>query len=147
VLAAEQGDPDNARLVKLLRKQRGQLLTFLYVDGLAPTNNATELAIRPAVLVRKISAGNRGDQGSHTHAVPTSVLRTCQQQGRDFVGAVVELLRQPRPVALQLTGPASATRSPVRPPPFIPTGPKGGTARCMMPCRTISEDAEYPDEG
>lgn len=117
LLAAEHTDPDNARLVKLLRKHREQLFTFLYVDGLAPTNNAAERAIRPAVVVRKTSGGNRTDRGARTHAVLTSIIRTCQQQGRDFVGAAVQLLRQPRPVALRLTGPAAA------PPPPVARGP------------------------
>ena len=117
VVAEEQSDPDNARFVKLLKKHRGQLLTFLYVEGLAPTNNAAERAIRRAVLVRKISAGNRGDRGASTHAILTSVLRTCQQQGRDFVATAVELLRQPRPVALRLTGPTAGQ------PPAVARGP------------------------
>lgn len=55
LLAAEQTDPDNARLGKLLRKHRAQLVTFLYVEGLAPTNNVAEREIRPAVVVRGTS--------------------------------------------------------------------------------------------
>ena len=64
VLAEEQGDPDNARFVKLLKKHRSRVLTFLYVEGLEPTNNLGEREIRPEVVVRKISGGNRGDRGS-----------------------------------------------------------------------------------
>ncbi|MCL4543036.1 MAG: transposase [Chloroflexi bacterium] len=79
LLAGEHTDPGNARLVKLLRKHRGQLLTFLYVAGLAPAKNAAERAIRPAVLVRKTSGGNRRDRGASTHAVLSSIIRTCQQ--------------------------------------------------------------------
>ena len=117
LLAGEHTDPDDARLVKLLRKHRAQLFTFLYVEGLAPTNNAAEREIRPALLVRKTSGGNRSDRGAKTHAVLTSVIRTCQKQGRDFVATAVELLRQPRPVALRLTGPASVQ------PPAVARGP------------------------
>ena len=117
LLEAEQTDPDNARLVKLLRKHRTQLFTFLYVDGLAPTNNAAEREIRPAVVVRKTSGGSRSDRGASTHAVLTSVIRTCRKQGRDFVGTVVELFRQPRPVALRLTSPPAVQ------PPVAARGP------------------------
>jgi len=52
-----------ARLLKLLGKQRQRLFTFLYLDPVQPTNNAAERAIRPAVIVRKISAGNRSQAG------------------------------------------------------------------------------------
>ena len=117
LLEAEQTDPDNARLVKLLRKHRGQLFTFLYVEGLAPTNNAAEREIRPAVVVRKTSGGNRSDRGAQTHAVVTSMIRTCQKQGHDFVEAAVQLLRQRNPVALPLMS-AGAAR-----PPAIARGP------------------------
>jgi transposase len=106
VLAAEQTDPDNVRLVKLLKKHRTRLLTFLYVGGLEPTNNAAERAIRPAVVGRKISAGNRSERGAKAHAILTSVMRTCQQQGRDFLAVMVELLRSPLPVVIQLINPA-----------------------------------------
>ncbi|MCL4545608.1 MAG: transposase [Chloroflexi bacterium] len=77
LLAGEYADPDNTRLEKLLRKHRDQLLTFLSVDGLAPANNAAERAIRPAVVVRKTSGDNRRDRGAATHAVLTSIIRTC----------------------------------------------------------------------
>lgn len=105
VLAEEQSDPDNARLVKLLKKHRSRVLTFLYVEGLEPTNNLAEREIRPEVVVRKISGGNRGDRGAKTHAILGSVIRTCQRQGRDFLGVTVELLRQRVPPASVLVKP------------------------------------------
>lgn len=46
----------NVKPVKLLTKHRHRLLTFLYVEGVQPTNNAAERALRPAVIVHKISA-------------------------------------------------------------------------------------------
>ena len=114
VLAAEQSDPDNARLVKLLKKHRSRVLTFLYVEGLEPTNNLGEREIRPEVVVRKISGGNRGDRGARAHAVLGSVIRTCQRQGRDFLGVAVVLLRQRVPKALALVKPGP-TASPIEP--------------------------------
>jgi len=48
LLAQEPPDEAAARLVKLLRKQRQRLFTFLYMAGVEPTNNAAERAIRPA---------------------------------------------------------------------------------------------------
>jgi len=111
-LASEQSDAENARLLKLLRKHRSRLLTFLHVEGLEPTNNAAERALRPAVVVRKISAGNRSAVGAQTHAILTSLMRTCQQQGRDFLPVAEELLRAPAPSVVPLVKPRPASLSP-----------------------------------
>lgn len=110
-LLDKAGDPDDQavrRLVNLLRKQRHRLFTFLYHDPVQPTNNTAERAIRPAVIVRKTSAGNRSDAGAKTHAIITSLWQTCQQQDRNFLAVVTELLRQPtaQPISLVPTNPA-----------------------------------------
>ena len=102
LLAGHYTDPDNARLAKLLRKQRPHLLTFLYVDAMTPTNNAAEREIRPAVLIRKTNGCNRSETGAQTHSILTSIIRTCQKHGQDFVNAVKRVLRQPAPLALDL---------------------------------------------
>ncbi len=86
-------DPDNARLAKRLRKQREHLLRFLDHDGVDATNNLAEREIRPAVIARKLSAGNRTEAGAEAHAVLAGVLRTCRRQGRDILGALSTLLR------------------------------------------------------
>ncbi len=104
-LVMEQSDPDNARFVKLLKKHRTKLLTFLYVEGLEPTNNLAEREIRPEVVVRKISGGNRSDRGANAHAVLGSLIRTCKRQGHSFLTVAVELLRSRVPSAVSLVMP------------------------------------------
>jgi transposase len=94
ILAGNLTDPDNARLAKRLRKHRAHLLNFLDRDGLDATNNLAEREIRPAVIARKLSAGNRTEAGAETHAVLASVFRTYRRQGRDILESVVELLRR-----------------------------------------------------
>jgi transposase len=94
LLAGDLTDPDNARLAKRLRKHRAHLLTFLDRDGLDATNNLAEREVRPAVIARKLSAGNRTDAGAETHAVLASVLRTCRRQGKDIPATLGELLRR-----------------------------------------------------
>jgi len=99
------GDPEDdaaRRLLKLLGKQRHRLFTFLSHDPVQPTNNAAERAIRPAVIVRKTSGGNRSQAGAKTHAIITSLWQTCQQQGLDFQTVVTELLTHPSPQTLFL---------------------------------------------
>ena len=108
LLAGHYTDPDNARLAKLLRKQRRHLLTFLYVAAMDPTNNVAERELRPAVIIRKTNGCNRSPIGARTHSILTSVIRTCQTHGRDFVHAVKQVLRQPTTIALDLTGATAA---------------------------------------
>jgi transposase len=104
LVAGHYTDPDNARFAKLLRKQRLHLLTFLSVDAMAPTNNAAEREIRPAVLIRKTNGCNRSETGARTHSILTSIIRTCQKHGQNFVNAVKRVLRHPAPLALDLVG-------------------------------------------
>ncbi len=73
-------------------KHRDHLFTFLYRDEVEPTNNAAERALRPAVLSRKLSAGNHSPTGSYTHAVLASLAQTARQNGRNFVRAARALL-------------------------------------------------------
>jgi transposase len=84
-LAGHYTDPDNAKLAKLLRKHRSQLLVFLDDEAVAPTNARAEQEIRPAVVVRKTSACNRSPTGAATHAILTSLMRTCRKQGQSFL--------------------------------------------------------------
>ena len=93
LLSGTYTDPDNARLAKLLRKHRESVLRFLDHDEVDATNNLGEREGRPAVITRKLSAGNRTEAGAETHAVLASVFRTHRRQGRDILEAVVELLR------------------------------------------------------
>ena len=84
LLAGNYSDKDNARLARLLLKQRHALFNFLDIPGCDATNNAAERAIRPAVIIRKTNGCNRTDRGKSTHKVIASVLRTCAKQGRNF---------------------------------------------------------------
>jgi transposase len=93
---------DTVRFVKLLRKQRAYLFTFLYHEAVAPTNNAAERELRPAVIIRKTNGCNRSPTGATVHAVLTSVIRTAHKHGHDFVDLTKRVLQQPRHVAVQL---------------------------------------------
>jgi transposase len=95
LLAGHYTDPENKRLAKLLRKHREQLFPFLYERSAAPTNAQAEREIRPAVAVRKMSACNRSPVGSATHAVLTSVIRTCRKHDQSFLQVTIELLQHP----------------------------------------------------
>lgn len=95
LLQGHYTDPDNAKLAKLLRKHRQQLLVFLSEEAVEPTNARAEQEIRPAVAVRKMSACNRSPTGADTHAILTSLIRTCRKQGQSFLKLAMGLLRHP----------------------------------------------------
>ena len=111
LLAGHYTDPDNAKLAKLLRKHRSQLLVFLDDQAVAPTNARAEQEIRPAVVVRKTSACNRSPTGAATHAILTSLIRTCHKQGQSFLALGLALwcrtsLPLPKSLRPRLTAPA-----------------------------------------
>jgi transposase len=101
-LARQWSDPDNARFAATLRKQRPRLLTFLYEAAVAPTNNAAERELRPAVVARKTGGCNRTDAGAQAHAILASILRTCTKQGYDPIAILKHLLRHAETLALDL---------------------------------------------
>lgn len=88
-----------------LLKRWGSLWTFCEVEGVEPTNNAAERALRPAVLWRRTSQGTRAESGSRYVSVVLSVSATCRQQGRRLWDYLTEAFRaadkgQPAPSLL-----------------------------------------------
>ena len=70
-------DPDVARIARSLLKHWNHLFTFLEHEGVEPTNNSAESAIRPAVQWRKICFGNQSEKGQVLTARLLTVTRTC----------------------------------------------------------------------
>ena len=56
--------------------------------GVAPDNNAGELAIRPSVITRKVSGGNRSAWGAELTAYMQTVIGTCRKQGIQLLGTI-----------------------------------------------------------
>ncbi len=80
------------------------MFAFIDQDGIEPTNNQAERALRPAVLWRKGSFGTRSDAGSHFVARILSVWATCKQQGVPLISWLSDAmassfgLREQRPL-------------------------------------------------
>jgi hypothetical protein len=68
-----------------LWKQRDHLFVFLEKLGVDATNNLAERQLRPAVIRRKLSCGNKTRRGARTFEVLTSLAATCRQRGEDFL--------------------------------------------------------------
>jgi transposase len=68
------------------------LWTFAAHEGVEPTNNAAERALRPAVLWRKGSFGCHSEQGCRLVERLLSVVQTLRLQKRPVLGYLVEAL-------------------------------------------------------
>jgi transposase len=87
---------ENPRLTGMcweLVDHRAWLWTFLDVEGVEPTNNAAERALRHAVIWRKLSFGTQSAAGSRFVETLLTTIETCRQQQRnafEFVTQTVE---------------------------------------------------------
>lgn len=97
---------ENRKLAYHIIDHRQSIFSFLH-HPIEATNWPAEQAIRPAVVNRKMSAGNRSRRGARTQAVLTTVLRTARQRSLEAVKLLVDLLRSPDPegFAMQALGP------------------------------------------
>jgi transposase len=66
-----------------LFKHRAWLWTFVEIEGVEPTNNASERALRPAVIWRKLSFGTQSANGSRFVETILTVVETCHRQSRN----------------------------------------------------------------
>jgi len=71
---------DVANLARALFVHHAHFFTFVHEDGVDPTNNVAERALRTAVQWRKIMFGNRSADGELAVARLLTVTRTCQLQ-------------------------------------------------------------------
>lgn len=71
-------------------KREEALWTFVYKEGIEPTNNIAEQKVRPAVLWRKVSFGTQSDTGSRFFERTMTVTATLKQQDRNVLDYFVE---------------------------------------------------------
>jgi transposase len=68
-----------------LLKQESDLWTFVWVEGVEPTNNAPKRTLRHGVLWRKSSGRTDSPAGSRFVERMLSVVATCRQQKRNVL--------------------------------------------------------------
>ena len=78
-------DENCQRLAKRLKKHRDSMFRFLTVKELRPDNNMAEQGIRPNVVIRKISGGNRSENGARAHEVMMSMVETYKRRDQNFL--------------------------------------------------------------
>ena len=89
-----------ATCFEILKVEEG-LWTFARIQGVEPTNNVSERAMRHAVIWRRISGGTASAMGSRFVERMLTVVATCRQQSRnvlDYLSSCFETTRRSQPV-------------------------------------------------
>src|SRR5438132_2673664 len=89
-------------LATALFEHSERLFTFLEHEGVEPTNNSAERALRPAVQWRKICFGNRSANGELATSRLLTVAETCDLQRLNilaYLSAAIACHRGRRPTA------------------------------------------------
>lgn len=64
-------------LRKRLLRHKDEIFTFLaYPDTVEPTKNFSERQLRPSVISRKLSFGNKTKEGADRHALMMNLIQT-----------------------------------------------------------------------
>lgn len=78
---AQVSDHPCKALAKRLLRHQDELFQFVIRDGVSADNNLAERAIRPLVVIRKISGGTRSDEGTKTRLGLASLFGTWHVRG------------------------------------------------------------------
>lgn len=101
------GNPKLVGMCKPLHDHRDWLWTFLDVEGVEPTNNVSERALRPAVIWRKLSFGTQSAQGSRFVETILTIVETCHRQSRnsfEYLAAALKAHSAGQPAPSLLSG-------------------------------------------
>ena len=96
-------DPKASALCRNLSELWDGLWTFSKIEGVEPTNNAAERALRPGVLWRKGSFGSQSSRGSRF----VERMMTVSAGGRKQKGYLMTFLVEACRAALSGTSPPS----------------------------------------
>lgn len=93
---AKKGDKSEraktARTCQSLLKVEPAMWTFVRKEGVEPTNNSSERALRPAVLWRKRNYGTQSERGSRFIERMMTVSATCRQQNRNVLDYLTDAI-------------------------------------------------------
>lgn len=78
-----------------LPRHPGEWLVFLDDPRVSPTNNLAERALRPLVVLRKITFGSRSDAGATRMAKLMTVAETARRHGHRASDIYFELYTRP----------------------------------------------------
>jgi transposase len=92
LFATPRTGPGEVAIQNRIGRRRDAILTCLYEPAAEPTNNRAERDLRPAVIARKLSCGNKTEAGKRSFEVLRSVATSCWKRGHDAVSFLAGLL-------------------------------------------------------
>lgn len=92
LLSQERTQRGDVSIQKRIGKRRDHILVCLDDPLVEPTNNRAERELRPAVIARKLSCGNKTEAGKTSFEVLASVATTCVKRGHDVISYLAGLL-------------------------------------------------------
>jgi transposase len=95
LLDFETDHADAIRLQKRYRKHHDKLWVFLERADVPFDNNASERALRPAVIHRKVTGGFRTEDGVVAYALYRTIEDTARKQGQAIFDALFNVLGKP----------------------------------------------------
>ena len=107
LLALKPTDVEGSHLrAAIVVTARDKLLVFLRRRDVEATNNASERALRPSVIFRRVTNGFRSDWGAKVYADLCSIVATGRLAGRTALADISEALalHAPQPTAARSRG-------------------------------------------
>jgi transposase len=92
LIATPRTGPGEVAIQNRIGKRLGSISTCLYEPAAEPTNNRGERELRPAVIARKLSCGNKTPAGKRSFEVLRSAATSCWKRGHDAVSYLAGLL-------------------------------------------------------
>jgi len=89
----ETDDTDAGKLARQIRREMDSLWTFLDHQGIEPTNNRAERALRFGVLWRKRSLGTQSEKGNQWVERILSLRETCRLKARQTFPVLVNCVK------------------------------------------------------
>ena len=88
------------KLMRAIKKCRGDLFVFMTRRDVPYTNNGSERALRMSVVFRKVTGCFRSVWGSQFHAACVSVIATAKLHGKTALQAIADVLTNRKCAAL-----------------------------------------------
>jgi transposase len=98
IMASSPVHPAGIKLHTMIRKIRCHLFVFVRNRAVSPTNNASERALRPCAVYRKITNGFRSEWGAALYADIRSVVETARRRSVRAIDAI-RLTLHAKPIA------------------------------------------------
>jgi len=87
------------RLLRIIKRFRQHLFVFVTHRDIPPTNNGSEQALRPCVVLRKVTNCFRSHWGASLYADVRSVFETARRRGIPVLRSIrLTLDGQPLPI-------------------------------------------------